>query len=510
MSAPETAASAAGLTGGQRRILIACVMIATLMQALDTTIANIALPYMQGSLAATSDQISWVLTSYIVAAAIMTSPVGWLSLRYGRRTVFLASIAGFTFASILCGIAVSIEQMVIFRLLQGVFGAALIPLSQAILLDNFPKKEQARAVAMWGLGVTIGPILGPTLGGYFTEYFNWRLVFFINVPLGVVALVGLWILLRNPKESPPAPIFDWRGFFLLSCAIGAFQLILDRGELVGWFQSTEIKFEVGIASVTVYLFVIHIFTWSNPFIDRHLFADRNLTVGCVLMFIVYGTMLSTVWLMTLFLQTLCGYPVLTAGILMIPLGVGTMAAMLLVGRLLKRFSPRSVIFVGLVCLFYSIWMMCDFTPDVSVASIVIAGVLRGVGTGLIVVPLTALSYATLAPVQRTAAASVVTLARNIGGAIGISAMSFLISRNEQIVHEHLVQHVTLVIPLFRFKTIAAYWNPTSQAGLTAINDEINRQAMIISFNNDYYFLLLLVASIFPMLLILKTPTGSKT
>lgn len=509
MSAPKVPAPSGGLVGSQRTTLIACVMIATLMQALDTTIANIALPYMQGSLAATSDQISWVLTSYIVAAAIMTSPVGWLSLRYGRRTVFLTSIAGFTFASILCGIATNIEQMVIFRLLQGIFGAALIPLSQAILLDTFPKEEQARAVAMWGLGVTIGPILGPTLGGYFTEYFNWRFVFFINVPLGVLALVGLWILLSSPEESPKAPTFDWRGFVFLSCAIGAFQMMLDRGELVGWFESTEILVEAGIAIVMIYLFVVHIFTWSNPFIDRHLFADRNLAIGCMLMFIVYGTMLSTVWLMTLFLQTLCGYPVLTAGILMIPLGLGTLAAMLLVGRLLKHISHRNAILVGLACLFYSVWMMCDFTPDVSVASIVIAGVLRGVGTGLIVVPLTALSYATLAPVQRTAAASILTLVRNIGGAIGISAMSFMISRNEQIVHEHLVRHVTLVNPLFRFKSIAAYWNPTNQTGLATINDEINRQAMIISFNNDFYFLMLLVASIFPLLLILKPLKGGK-
>lgn len=510
MSAPRTSASSAELAGGQRTILIICVMIATLMQALDTTIAVVALPYMQGSLAATSDQISWVLTSYIVAAAIMTSPVSWLSLRYGRRTVFLTSITGFTFASIFCGVAASIEQMVIFRLLQGVFGAALIPLSQAILLDTFPKEDQAKAVAMWGLGVTIGPILGPTLGGYFTEYFNWRLVFFINVPLGILALAGLWFFLRNPDDNPQTPVFDWRGFFFLSCAIGAFQMMLDRGELIGWFESREILFEAGIAAVMMYLFVVHIFTWSNPFIDRHLLADRNFSIGCVLMFIVYGTMMSILSLMTPFLQTLSGYPVMKAGILMAPLGAGTMVAMLLVSRLLKRFTARSVIFIGLVCLLYSVWMMRAFTPDVAVASIVKASALQGIGVGLIVVPLTGLSYATLAPVQRTAAASVITLLRNIGGAIGISAMSFLISRNEQIVHEHLVQHVTPVNPLFRFETFEAYWNPTSQAGLIAINDEINRQATIISFNNDFHLLMILVASIFPMLLILKSPKASKT
>ena len=501
--------SQSGVRDGARSVLIICVMIATLMQALDTTIANVALPYMQGSLAATSDQISWVLTSYIVAAAIMTSPVGWLSLRYGRRAVFLTSVAGFTLASILCGVAATIDQMVVFRLLQGVFGAALIPLSQAILLDTFPKNEQAKAVAMWGLAVTIGPILGPTLGGYFTEYFNWRLVFFINVPLGLLSFTGLWFLLRDPDGSPKAPLFDWRGFFFLSCAIGAFQMMLDRGELVGWFESSEIMIEAGIAAVMMYLFIIHIFTWSKPFIDRTLFADRNFAVGCILMFIVYGTMMSILSLMTPFLQTLSGYPVLTAGILMAPLGAGTMVAMLTVSRLLKRFTPRSVILVGLVFLLYAVSMMRGFTPDVSVSSIVMAGALEGVGVGLIVVPLTALAFATLAPTQRTAAASVITLLRNIGGAIGISAMNFLISRNEQIVHEHLVQHVTAVNPLFRFNAMATYWNPTTQAGLSALNDEIDRQAAIISFNNDFHLLMMLVMAIFPMLLVLKAPKAGK-
>jgi DHA2 family multidrug resistance protein len=287
-------------------------------------------------------------------------------------------------------------------------------------------------------------------------------------------------------------------------------MMLDRGELVGWFESREIMFEAGIAAVTMYLFVVHIFTWSNPFIDRRLFADRNFAIGCVLMFIVYGTMMSILSLMTPFLQTLSGYPVMKAGILMAPLGAGTMIAMLLVGRLLKYFSPRSIIFVGLSCLLYAVWMMREFTPDVSVASIIKASALEGVGVGLIMVPLTTLSYATLAPIQRTAAASVITLLRNIGGAIGISAMSFLISRNVQIVHEHLVQHITLANPLFRFEALGTYWNPTSQAGLIAINEEINRQATIISYNNDFQLLMMLVALIFPMLLILKSPKASKT
>src|SRR5689334_4684227 len=241
--------------GGNRAAITICVMLATIMQALDTTIANVALPYMQGSLSATLDQINWVLTSYIVAAAIMTPPTGWLAARFGRKRVFLCAVAGFTVASVLCGIASSIEEMVLFRLLQGVFGAPLVPLSQSVLLDSYPKERHGSAMAMWGVGVMVGPILGPTLGGYLTEWYNWRWVFFINLPVGILAFAGLYWFLPRRFNRTGAP-FDWFGFLMLSLGVGALQMMLDRGEQLDWFGSREIVLEAALSALGFYLFLV--------------------------------------------------------------------------------------------------------------------------------------------------------------------------------------------------------------------------------------------------------------
>ena len=239
-----------------RTLITVSVMLATIMQALDTTIANVALPHMQGSLSATQDQIAWVLTSYIVAAAIMTPPTGWLAARFGRKRLFLVAVTGFTLVSMLCGAATSLEQLVLFRLLQGAFGAALVPLSQAVLLDSYPRERHGRAMAMWGVGVMVGPILGPTLGGWLTEYYSWRWVFYINLPFGILALLGLLAFVPETERDRSRP-FDFFGFALLSLAIGALQLMLDRGETKDWFASTEIIAEAVVAGLCLYLFLVH-------------------------------------------------------------------------------------------------------------------------------------------------------------------------------------------------------------------------------------------------------------
>ncbi len=271
---------------GPRRLLITIgVMLATIMQALDMTIANVALPYMQGSLSATIDQIAWVLTSYIVASAIMTPPTAWLASRFGRKRFFLATIAGFTVASVLCGLAQSLEEMVAFRLLQGVFGAPLVPLSQAILLDTYPRERHGSAMALWGVGVMVGPILGPTLGGYLTAAFDWRWVFLINVPVGALTIAVLAVVL--PASTPRRGLgLDWFGFATLSIAIGALQLMLDRGEQLDWFDSAEIVAYAVAAGLALYLFVVHTATAARPFIDPRILADRNFATGLVFIFLV--------------------------------------------------------------------------------------------------------------------------------------------------------------------------------------------------------------------------------
>src|SRR6267142_3995519 len=263
-------------------LLTLCIMLATVMQALDTTIANVALPYMQGSLSATVDQINWVLTSYIVAAAIATPVTGFLEARLGRKRLFLIAVAGFTAASVLCGIAVTLPEMVLFRLVQGLFGASLVPLSQAVLLDSYPNEKHGQAMAMWGMGVMVGPILGPTLGGWLTEVYNWRWVFYINVPIGIVTFLGLSAYLSETKITKCS--FDWFGFAMLSIAIGSFQMMLDRGEQLDWFSSTEISVEAVVAALAFYLFIVQTFTVKQPFIDPAIFKDRNFTIGLCFIF----------------------------------------------------------------------------------------------------------------------------------------------------------------------------------------------------------------------------------
>src|SRR6266404_5642590 len=361
-----------------RGAITICVMLATIMQALDTTIANVALPYMQGSLSATQDQINWVLTSYIVAAAIMTPPTGWLARRFGRKRLFLASIVGFTAASLLCGIATSLPEMVMFRLLQGVFGAALVPLSQSVLLDINPPSKHGSAMALWGVGVMVGP----TLGGWLTDHYNWRWVFFINLPIGILAFLGISSYLHETVRNRTSRL-DWFGFATLSLAIGATQMMLDRGEQLDWFGSTEIIVETAIAVLAFYLFLVQMMTSWHPFVSPQLFKDRNFVTGLIFIFLIGIILLATLALLTPFVQNLMGYPVVTAGIVMAPRGVGTMLAMLVVGRLVGRVDSRLLILIGLGLTAWSLSDMTGFTTDVSQSTIMITGLIQGAGLGFI-------------------------------------------------------------------------------------------------------------------------------
>jgi len=310
-----------------------CVILAVIMQALDTTIANVALPYMQGSVSASADQINWVLTSYIVAAAIMTAPSGFLATRFGRKRVLMVAVVGFVIASVLCGIAQSLVQIVAFRLLQGFFGAALVPLGQSVLLDIYTEEERGSAMAVFGVSVMVGPVLGPVIGGWLTDHYSWRWVFYINVPLGVLAFGGISFFLSETKTSAAAKL-DWLGFGSLSIAIAAMQVFLDRGAQLDWFSSVEILIEAVVCASALYIFLVHTFTAKNSFVNPRLFLDRNFSVGVLFIFIVGITYLASLALLTPYLQTLMGYPVVTAGIVMGPRGLGTMACMFLVGRLI--------------------------------------------------------------------------------------------------------------------------------------------------------------------------------
>src|SRR6185369_5068214 len=335
------------------------IMLATVMNSLDTTIANVALPHIQGSVSASADQITWVLTSYIVSAAIMTPLSGWLADRVGRKRMFLLSIGGFTVASMLCGIATSLPEIVIFRVLQGVFGAALIPLSQAVLLDINPPEKHGQAMAIWGAGAILGPILGPALGGYFTENFSWRWCFYINLPIGILAFLGVLFFISGDRLTT-AKRFDFLGFGMLTLFIAAFQMLLDRGPGEDWFHSREIWSYAILAVVGLWVFVIHTMTTRHPFFDPGLIRDRNFVTASIFGFFVGILLFSTMALLPPMMQNLMGYPVLTSGLVSMPRGLGSFVAMFVVGRMIGRVDTRLILFTGLMLSCVALWQMMHF------------------------------------------------------------------------------------------------------------------------------------------------------
>jgi DHA2 family multidrug resistance protein len=484
-----------------------CVILATLMQALDTTIANVALPYMQGSVSASQDEIAWVLTSYIVAAAIMTPPTGYLTGRFGLKRLFLVSIAGFTVSSVLCGMAQSLVQIVLFRILQGLFGAALVPLSQTVLMNINSKERQGSAIALWGVAVMAGPVLGPVLGGWLTQAFSWRYVFYINVPVGILAFFGMMTFLSDTARNTTAKL-DWFGFGTLSVAIAAMQVLLDRGQELDWFGSGEIVAEAIIAVSAFYLFLVHTLTAREPFVRLSLFRDPNFTAGVLFIAIVGLTYYASLALQPPYLQNLMNYPIVSAGLVLGPRGVGTMGSMLIVGRLIGRVDTRFLLALGLGLTAWSFYVMTGWTPDVSQKTIVVVGIIQGIGLGFIFVPLSVVTLSTLAPERRAEGAGLYSLSRNIGSSIGISVVNSLLTRNTQVNHAEIARSVTSVNRAFESLTITQFWDPVSTAGRAALDAVVTQQAQIIAYMDDYKLLMIATLAAIPLLIIFKKPPRS--
>jgi MFS transporter, DHA2 family, multidrug resistance protein len=467
------------------------VMLATIMQALDTTIANVALPRMQGTLSATQDEMGWVLTSYIVAAAITIPLTGWLAGEFGRRKVFLVSIFIFTVASALCGVATSLYQIVLFRFLQGVGGAALVPLSQAVLFDINPPKDFGRAMAIWGIGVTLGPILGPALGGWLTDNYSWRWVFYINLPIGVLAFAGLFFTMPESRNAQSSR-FDFLGFASLSFAIAALQMMLDRGQLLDWFSSPEIVIEGLVSVVSFYVFLVHTFTHPKPFLNPHLFQDRNFVASNIFIFIVGVVLFATLALLPPMLQNQMQYPVVLTGMITAPRGIGTLVSMFLVGRLVTRFDARAIIAVGLALTAFSLWQMTRFSLLMDTWPVIISGIIQGFGLGLVWVPLSAVAFTTLPANLRNEGTALFSLLRNVGSSIGISVVMFLLTQNIQRLHASLAQNIT----------------PYNIAGSTlprllGLNGIIFNQAAMIAYIDDFWLMMVLTIGTIPLLFLIK-------
>ncbi len=484
------------------------VMLATIMQALDTTIANVALPHMQGTMGATQDQISWVLTSYIVAAAIFMPLTGFLTDRLGRKRVFMWAVVGFTLTSMLCGAAQNLSQIVLFRLLQGVFGASLVPLSQAVLLDTYPRERHGSAMAMWGVGVMVGPILGPSLGGWLTEYYNWRWVFYINIPFGLLAWFGLAAFVQETPINRERR-FDLFGFALLSLAIGGLQMMLDRRGTLDWFASPEVVLEALLAALAFYLFVAHMFTAKHPFLEPGLFRDRNFSVGLLFIFTVGIILLATMALLPPFMQNLMGYPILDIGYLLAPRGVGTMFAMLTVGKLSGRVDPRYLIFFGLGMTSFSLWEMTLFNLDISGWEIVRTGIMQGLGLGFIFVPLSTITFATLAPRYRNEGTALFSLMRNIGSSTGISVVITYLAQQTQANHAAFAAYINPFSFALQQAAEAGAFNLKTTQGLASLNMQVSQQAATLAYLQDFRLMMWVTLSALPMVLLLRAPHKPK-
>src|SRR6201994_3499204 len=479
------------------------MITASIMQGVDNTIANVALPHIQGSLSAAQDQIAWVLTSYIVAVAIMTPLTGWLAGRLGIKYVFLISVAGFTLASALCGSATSLTQLVIYRLLQGACGAGLVPLSQSVLMQINPPERHGQAIAIWGMGVMLGPIFGPMLGGWLTQDYSWRWIFYINLPVGVIASLGILVFIRETRHTH-REAFDFFGFVTLSIAVGALQMMLDRGELKDWFSSTEIWIEALVSGVFFYLFIVHTATARDrSFINLALLKSPNFMAGTVLMFFVGGILSGTLALLPTMLQSLMNYPVFTTGLVTAPRGFGTMIAMFVVGRMTNRFDNRLIILTGFLLTVLSLWQMTGFSLQMGMAPVISSGLLQGFGLGCTFVPLNIIALSNLPRHILTQGTAIRSVMRNLGGSIGISILVANLAEKTQIVHSHLVEGLRPDNPLAQAPYLTAPYSLSTPSGIAALNAEVTRQAAMVAYIDDFRLMMLIALATLPVLLVLR-------
>jgi DHA2 family multidrug resistance protein len=455
---------------------------------------------MRAALSASQEEVSWVLTSYIVAAAIMTPMSGWLADRLGRRNLLLIGVAGFTTASLLCGLATSLPMMVVFRIMQGVFGATLAPLAQAIMMDVTPREKMGQSMAIFGLGVMVAPIVGPTLGGVLTENFDWRWVFLVNLPVGILAFVALWF--NMPREALKLRRFDFFGFAMLAIAVASTQMIFDRGSSAGWFESPEIWLYLGLAISGLWSFVVHCWTAENPFVDLKMFADRNFTSGLFFIFMIGITTFSGLALLPPLLQNLMGYSVIDTGILMAPRGLGTMVSMMLVGRLVGKVDARILVITGIAISAWSLWMMTGFDLQMDGGLIMTSGFFQGIGLGLVFVPLNTLAFATIAPRLRVDATAFFSLIRNVGQGVGISLVTTVLAHMIQVNSSELATRVSLDSPAVRdFPGMLQ----GSISAVQSLGGLVMQQAAMIGYLDDFWLMAIVTVASAPLVLLLRRP-----
>ena len=488
-----------------RGAITATVICACVMQGLDTTIVNVCLPHIQGSMSAAQDQISWVLTSYIVASAITMPLTGWLAGRFGVKYIFVASVVGFTITSALCGAATSLSQLVLYRLLQGICSAGLVPLGQATLFTIYPREKHGQAMAIFSTGAMMGPILGPTLGGWLTDNFDWRWCFYINLPVGALCALGIAVFLRPSRQMRRDP-FDLFGFAMLSLAVGALQLMLDRGQTKDWFHSTEIWAEGIVAALCFYLLIVHTVTaGERSFLNKELLKSPNFMAGSVLMFGVGLILSGSLALLPSMMQVLMNYPVFDAGWMMAPRGFGTMLAMFFVARIIDRVDFRLFILVGFLLTASSLWQMTGYSLLMGSGPILFAGFAQGFGLGCTFVPLNLLALSGLPHHILTQGTALRALMRMLGGSIGIAILETQLAQNTQIVHSRLVEGLRPDNPLMRAPFMPPGFDLATPHGLAALNQEVTRQAAMVGYIDDFALMLIVILASLPLLLLVRVP-----
>ena len=490
-------------TPAQRALITTALILATILSSVASTIANVVLPQIRASTGAAQDQVSWVLTSFILAGVLVTPAIGWLETRFGRRMVLLVAIVGYGVASVLCGFATDIYAMVAFRLMQGGFGAVFIPMSQAILLDINPPEKHGQAMSVWGMGAVVGPIIGPVLGGWLTDNLSWSWVFLMNLPVAVVAFFMISAALPAKHEGEKKP-FDGFGYGFLALGLAGLQIMLDRGPGREWFASPEIWVECGMCLLGFYIFIVHIATAKRPLFERSILTDGNFIVAsCMIVFIGVLLFAGAAVLPTL-LQTLLNYPVLHTGIVQIPRGLGSFTAMFLVGRLMGRLDNRLLVLIGVGLTAASYYEMSQFSLAMDENLVLISGFLQGLGIGLIFVPLSALAFTTVAPNLRTQAASIFTLIRNVGSSVGISMVGALQIYNSKIVQSRLLEQATPDNP----NVVAAGADLSSLQGLAQLARAVARQAAMVAYIDSFHLLFWLCVLIAPLVLLIRSKRRS--
>jgi DHA2 family multidrug resistance protein len=503
MRQPDSHTGSIAKPGVSRGLISITVMLTTIMVILDMTIVNVALPDMMGALGATSDQITWVLTSYIVVEAIMIPLTGFLVTLFGRKRLMLISVAGFVIASALCGQADSLQEMIAFRLMQGLFGAAVVPLSQSVMVDIFPKEERGKAMAFWGIGIMLGPILGPTLGGYITEHLGWRWVFYINLPVGILNLLMVWTLLQ--AESGRRVSADWPGALFMAMGIGSLQLMLDQGNRKNWFDSGMIQALALISVLTLLYFVIR--SWHRPdsIVKLQLLKDRNLATACFMMFVFGLGMFGTIALQPIMLENLFHYNAETTGLVMAPRGLASMAGMFLVSRLINRVDLRLIIFSGFVFSATGTWMLSQESLQAAPLNFVWNGLVQGFGLGMIFVPLSTLAYETLNKSQTSDAAGIYNLSRTIGSSVGISVATALLSHANHMSQTGLSAAVTATNPAVSQWLAAQGMTLQNPQAISMLAGEVQQQALMVAFNDTFRVVMLSFLVLAPLLLLIRRP-----